>query len=200
MVEVANQHGRIIMNARHKATSKAAITATLLAAFTVYPALAASTLHHDEAPQFAQAQQQESGETAPGAPAEQPSAMGRRAMGPGMMAGDEGMMNPEMMMRMRQMHQQMMGGQGMPGGMMGGMGQMGLCPMMMTRTDKDLSPEQVRAILEGKIAWTGNKRLKVGSVEQKDDDSFVAEIVTVDDSLVQRVEVDRNTGMMRPVE
>jgi hypothetical protein len=72
--------------------------------------------------------------------------------------------------------------------------------MMMARTDKDFSAEQVRDILEGQIAWTGNERLKVGSVERKDNESFVAEIVTIDDSLVQRVEVDRSTGAMRPID
>jgi hypothetical protein len=82
-------------------------------------------------------------------------------------------------------------GDGMIGGGMGS---------MMARTDKDLSPEQVRDILEGQIAWTGNKRLKVGGVEQKDDETYIAEIVTVDDSLVQRLEVNRSTGAARPID
>jgi hypothetical protein len=40
----------------------------------------------------------------------------------------------------------------------------------------------------------------VGKVEEKDGDTFVAEIVTKDGSLVQRLEVDRHRGSMRPVQ
>lgn len=111
------------------------------------------------------------------------------------MMGGQQMMDPKMMSRMKKMHGRMMGG---GSGMMGG--PMGMCPMMTADDDKNFSAEQVRDILEGQIAWSGNKRLKVGSVEQKDEDSYLAEIVTVDDSLVQRLEVDRASGAMRPVE
>jgi|GEM_PF-933410 len=65
-------------------------------------------------------------------------------------------------------------------------------------TDKDLSVEQVKDILEGKIAMHGNDNLKVGKVEAKDDNTAIAEIVTKDGSLVQRLEVNRDTGWMRP--
>lgn len=105
------------------------------------------------------------------------------------------MMDPQMMQRMMQMRGMGMGGQGM-----GSQGMMGLgpCGMMMGGGDKDLSAEQVKDILEGHIAWMGNERLKVGTVEAKDEDTYLAEIVTVDDSLVHTVAVDRNTGAMRP--
>jgi hypothetical protein len=163
------------MNMPRKATIVAIKAAVLLAALAAHPALADPAPHGDEASQLAQVQGQGAGEATPIAPADQTPAMDRRRMGDGMMGGEHGMMG-------------------------GGMGPMGLCPMMMTRTDKDFSAEQVRDILEGHIAWTGNERLKVRGVEKKDEESYVAEIVTVDDSLVQRVEVNRSTGAMRPID
>jgi hypothetical protein len=42
-----------------------------------------------------------------------------------------------------------------------------------------------------------NPNLKLGKVEEKDEDTIVAEIVTNDGSLVDRFEVDRHTGRMR---
>ena len=191
--------------------------AVILGALVVaaHPVRAETAWGGEQAVQLAQAQEESSGEAESGMPAGQRSTPDRQRMGPGtgagmmpgMSDGESGMMDPEMMMRMKRMHREMMGrmepgmmgDSRMTGGMMGGMGPIGLCPVM-NRSDKDLSPEQVRAILEGQIAWTGNKRLKVGAVEQKGEDSYVADIVTVDDSLVQRVEVDRGTGVVRPVD
>jgi hypothetical protein len=43
----------------------------------------------------------------------------------------------------------------------------------------------------------GNDRLKVGQVAEKDKDTYVVDIVTVDDSLVRQVEVDRDNGLPR---
>lgn len=62
-----------------------------------------------------------------------------------------------------------------------------------------LSVTDVRAQLEQWVSWYGNPRLKVGSVTEKEDNMIVGEIVTQDDALVQRIEVDRRTGWMRPV-
>lgn len=192
--------GKIMISAAHKGT----MAAILLGALTLagYPVLAGPAHHGDRDSQVAQAQEQPAGEAESGTPADQPPATDRRRMGPGMMPSmsddEHRMMDPEMMMRMKRMHGEMMGRKG--SGMMGGPGMMGgMCAMMMAHGDKELTAEQVRAILEGQIAWSGNKRLKVGAVEQKDEDSYVADIVTVDDSLVQQVEVDRSTGAMRPV-
>jgi len=64
---------------------------------------------------------------------------------------------------------------------------------------RDLSAEDVRTMLQRSLDWHGNKRLKLGKVEAKDDDTVVADIVTVDDSLVQRLEIDRHSGAMRQV-
>ena len=92
-------------------------------------------------------------------------------------------------------------GHGMNHGMMGrggksgcGRGAIGGSPV-----DKELSVEDVTKILEGRLAWRGNDRLKVGKVEEKDEKTIIAEIVTVDDSLVKRLEFDRKTGRHRRI-
>jgi hypothetical protein len=110
-----------------------------------------------------------------------PGMMGQ-GMGPGMMMGPMMGVGPGMM------------GQGMGPGMMGpGMmgGGMGVLP-------QDLSIENVRHMLEHQLTWQGNPNLKLGKVEEKDKDTIVAEIVTQDGSLVQRLQVDRHTGSMQP--
>lgn len=93
--------------------------------------------------------------------------MGQRMMGPGMMQGGMG-----------------------PGTMQGGMGALfgsRVTPMM------NLSAEDVRGYLTVQLDRLNNKRLKVGDIKA-DDGSITADIVTVDNSLVQRLRVDRHTG------
>jgi hypothetical protein len=93
-------------------------------------------------------------------------------------------------------------GHGMAPGMMGhGMapGMMGRGSSMMTALRQDLSVDDVKHMMEHRLAWDGNPNLKVGKVEQKDDDAIVAEIVTQDGSIVDRLEVDRHTGQVRRV-
>lgn len=46
----------------------------------------------------------------------------------------------------------------------------------------------------------GNKRLKLGKVEQPDDDSITVEVVTQDNSLVWKYRVDRHSGSATEVE
>ncbi len=101
----------------------------------------------------------------------------------------------------------MMGGYG-PGmqgsqmgpGMMGyGPGAQGDCPFNKASLDEDLTVESVTKFLEQRLSHMGNERLKVGEVTAKDDDTIVAEIVTVDGSLVQKLEFDRDTGRHNPV-
>ncbi len=65
---------------------------------------------------------------------------------------------------------------------------------------RHISTDDVRHYLEHRLERQGYTRLKVGPVEEKDDDTITAEIQTVDDSLVQRLEVDRHSGRMNPVE
>ena len=106
-----------------------------------------------------------------------PGMMGH-GMGPGMMGYGTG---PGMM------------GHGMGPGMMG----QGMRPGMMQPLRQDLSAKDVKHIMEHRLAWNGNPNVKVGKVEEKDDDTIVAEIVTQGGSLVQKLEVDRHTGLMR---
>ena len=116
-----------------------------------------------------------------------PGMMGQ-GMGPGMMGQG---MGPGMM------------GQGMGPGMMGqGMGpSYGMTgPGMMQPLAQDLSAAEVQHMLEHRLAWERNPNLKVGKVEEKDLDAIVAEVVTQDGSLVQRLEVDRHTGWMKPAQ
>ncbi len=111
-----------------------------------------------------------------------PGMMGQGQMGQGM---GQGQMGPGMM------------GQGQMGQGMG-QGQMG--PGMVQPLRQDLSAADVQHMMEHRLAWQGNPNVKVGKVEDKDDDTIVAEIVTQDGSLVQRLEVDRHTGWMRPTQ
>ena len=144
---------------------------------------------------------------------------GRSAGGPmGMTSSGQGMTPmmdmPMMIQRMHRMYGPMManphggsGKMGFGGGLMGpglmgpglmGQGAMGMGARLM-RTE-DLSTEDVKHALEHRLEMQGNKRLKVGPIKQEDDDTFLADIVTVDDSLVWRLKVDRHTGQMTTVE
>ncbi len=91
-------------------------------------------------------------------------------------------------------------GHGMMGQGMGSQGKMapGMGPWVVPI--KHLSTDEVRHFLEHRLDGQGYKRLKVGSVEEKDNGTISAEIVTVEGSLVQRLEVDRHTGLITQVE
>jgi len=86
---------------------------------------------------------------------------------------------------------------GMCSGMMqGGMGSGGgaifgsrVTPMM------NLSVDDVRGYLAVQLDRLNNKRLKVGDIKSEDG-TITADIVTVDNSLVQRLKVDRHTGII----
>ena len=116
-----------------------------------------------------------------------------------------------------------MGGQGMMGHGMGGQGMMGqgmMGPGMHPQAKMghgygygggpflgghvvaraDLGVDDARHFLDHRLAWHGNKRLKVGEIKVVDDDKITAEITTVDGSLVQRLEIDRHSGAIRHVE
>ena len=57
----------------------------------------------------------------------------------------------------------------------------------------NLSVDDVRGYLGLRLTRLNNKRLKVGDVKS-DEDSVTAHIVTVDNSLVQRLKVNRHTA------
>ncbi|MCR4377043.1 MAG: hypothetical protein NUV50_02995 [Rhodospirillales bacterium] len=112
------------------------------------------------------------------------------ANGPGYMQGQMGNMQGQGFMH----------GQG--GGFMQGNGYgpgaYGDCPNNQA-LDKPLTVDDVRTNLEQNLERSGNDRLKVGKVEDKDDKTITAEIVTVDDSLVRRIEIDKATGRHTPI-
>ena len=66
--------------------------------------------------------------------------------------------------------------------------------------DLNLSTDNVKTYLDRWIAWQGNSRLKVGDVKERDADTIVADIVTKDNSPVQRFVVNRRNGFFRPSE
>jgi len=123
---------------------------------------------------------------------------GPGTMGPGMM--NPGMMNPDMMhpgmidqgmMMLPQGRPSMVGPRGMEQGLRGG--------MMMQPAVEAASVEDVTRLLQQRLDWQGNPHVKLGKVEAKNDDTVLAEIVTQDGSLVERLEIDRRSGWMRMV-
>jgi hypothetical protein len=60
----------------------------------------------------------------------------------------------------------------------------------------NLSPEDVRGYLGLQLQRLNNKRLKIGDL-RSDDGTITADIVTVDNSLVQRLKIDRHTGAIQ---
>lgn len=107
--------------------------------------------------------------------------MGHDQMGPGM--------------RQDQMGPGMMG----PGQMAPGMRQGQMGPGMMQPLREDLTAKDVKHMMEHRLTWRGNPNVKVGKVEEQDGDTIIAEIVTQEGSLVDRMMVDRHTGMMQPM-
>lgn len=63
----------------------------------------------------------------------------------------------------------------------------------------DLTVDQVRSNMQRWLAIRDNPHIKVGTVTAKGPDSITVDIVTTDNGgLVQRYEVDRHTGFIRP--
>ena len=92
-----------------------------------------------------------------------------------------------------------------PGMMQGGMMGSGMMGSGTMRSGMDalfgsrvmpvmnLSVDDVRGYLASQLERLNNKRLKVGNINSGDG-TITAEIVTVDNSLVQRLKVDRHSG------
>lgn len=130
-------------------------------------------------------------------------------MRPGMMQGagqqdhEHGMMQGGMGMDQCMMRGGMgnEGGHGMMGsGMMGsGMAHggaksgMGALFGSHVKPVMNLSVDDVRGYLDMQLKHLNNKRLKIGDLKS-DDATITADIVTIDNSLVQRLKVDRHTG------
>jgi hypothetical protein len=83
---------------------------------------------------------------------------------------------------------------GMRPGMMGGTAP-GMARMFGSRVTPmmNLSIEDVRSYLAGQLDRLNNKRLKIGDIKT-DTGTITADVVTLDNSLVQRLKVNRHTG------
>ncbi|MFD1196491.1 hypothetical protein ACFQ3C_17600 [Seohaeicola saemankumensis] len=68
----------------------------------------------------------------------------------------------------------------------------------MHERQQALDVEDVKSMMEQKLGWMNNPNIKLGNVEETDDDTITAEIVTKEGSLVQRLTVDRRTGWIQP--
>lgn len=150
----------------------------------------------------------------------------RGGMGPGMMQGDrsQGMMGADSpqhgmdqgpadqgMMQGSMMHGGMNQGQNMtcpsmmgsemmrgtPRGMMGSRASGGMAGLFGSRVTPmmNLSADDVRGYLGAQLQRLNNKRLKLGNISV-DGETIVADVVTVDNSLVQRLKVNRYTGII----
>lgn len=60
--------------------------------------------------------------------------------------------------------------------------------------DRKLTVASIRTVLSARLAMGGNPRLTLGEVTDKDADTIIAEIVTVEKALVDRFSVDRKSG------
>ncbi len=93
-----------------------------------------------------------------------------------------------------------MGGQGSGPGMMGahGPGMMGGqgygAGRQRNQVNFNISPDEAKRYFERMIAMQDNSRLKLGDVKEIDADTITVDIVTRDNSLVQRFVVNRHDG------
>ncbi|WP_145109853.1 hypothetical protein [Cereibacter sediminicola] len=126
---------------------------------------------------------------------------------PAMTGGMTGMMSPEMMGMMQGM---------MPGMASSGMGGAMGCPMVAggaaagkglgpdalygaATPAREMTPERVRVYLQGLLDAHANPRLKLGEIAEQPDGNVIAEVRTVDGSLVQRLAFNRYPGVFRPL-
>ena len=184
----------------------------LLAVGTASPSWAQSEEEHDAHHPEASEVLPDAAET--GTPDTSPGGMMRGMMMGGDMQGMEGMPGMMGMGQGRMMQGGMRGmcpmmpGQGMMReGMTGrgmmrgpGAGQGGWLYGIPGGQPQETTPETARAWLEGQLEHHANPRLRIGSVERQQDGSVIAEIETVDGSLVQRVTFNRYPGFVRQAE
>lgn len=128
---------------------------------------------------------------------------------PGMMGGMRGGPMAEGLPGRGMMRGGMMGMDGMQMGPMmrgpqGRMGGHGLGPGMLYGMPHDapseMRPARVEAFLSHLLERHGNPRLMIGEITEAEDGSIIAEIVTVDGSLVQRLAFNRYPGLFRQID
>ncbi|OHC78919.1 MAG: hypothetical protein A3G18_02480 [Rhodospirillales bacterium RIFCSPLOWO2_12_FULL_58_28] len=68
------------------------------------------------------------------------------------------------------------------------------CPWGQTSVDRKLTVDDVTKDFERSLVARGNPNVKLGAVTEKDDKTIIVTIVTKDNSLVNKIEVDRATG------
>ncbi len=102
----------------------------------------------------------------------------------------------------------MMGNQGFMSGGYGYMGSMmtgyGHCPMMQhtggyygTYTNQEITKDVAENIVRDYLNSVGNPNLKQGKTKETEHD-FEIEIVTKDNSLVEKLLIDKHTGSVQP--
>ena len=128
-----------------------------------------------------------------------PGMMGGRGygygMGPGMMGGQGYGYGMGPGMRGGQGY-----GYGMGPGMMGpgyGYGPNQQYPYAQQQPQKPIDKDQAKSIVENYLKSTGNPNLKLGAVKDEGQ-NFEADVVTKDNSLADKILIDKNTGWMRP--
>lgn len=85
-------------------------------------------------------------------------------------------------------------GPGFDGGFGGGFGLMAGGP----DRDLNLSAEQVKTLAEARLIMLGNPRLKVGAVKAQEAGTYLVDIVTVDNALVEQRTFGKNNGRGKP--
>lgn len=140
------------------------------------------------------------GVTAPSLAQQMMGGSGQGMMGPRMMQGEQGNQRGQSAMDSHDMMQGRMAGMMCPmmgsmmqGDMMGASTGMGALFGSRVVPRMNLSADDVRSYLSAKLDHLGNKRLKLGNIDAEGG-TITADIVTADNSLVQRVKVDRSTG------
>jgi hypothetical protein len=65
----------------------------------------------------------------------------------------------------------------------------------MAKVDRDLTADQIRDIVEGRLAKSGNDNLKVGKITAKGDDIVALDITTKTGAIVSTREISMRTGL-----
>ena len=117
--------------------------------------------------------------------------MGRGMMGPGMTGGSMiGMDGMPMGSMMQGQHTQMGGHALGPGALYG----------MPHGATTEMTPARVQTFLAHMLERHNNPRLRIGEITEAEDGNIIAEIITVDGSLVQRLSFNRYPGLFRRID